>query len=125
MEIQNDISRSNRRLFPFTEYNPFDPWYKRLRLQIFGESGKEFVERSQLINKADVLYESLKVGKAVSTASTVFLTGNSPWNSPGLSPIATTIRLNPGALDAFNNAIASITEQKLSSIPSSPNLNIT
>jgi hypothetical protein len=123
MDIQNDINRSNRRLFPFTENNPFDPWYKKLRLQFFGESGKEFVYRTQLIDQADSVYHALKIdkGKSIEFSSTIFSTPNSAWNSPGvLSPIATTIGLNPNALDAFNSAAVAITEQKLSSIPSSP-----
>jgi|ERR1700733_836699 len=121
MEVQNDIARSNRNMFPFTENNPFDPRYKKLRLYYFG--GKEFIERSQLINKADALYESLRV-KGKSIGNTLFSASNSPWssniNSPVLSPIANTIGLHSSVLDAFNAATTSITQEKLLSIPNSP-----
>lgn len=130
MEIQNDYSRANRRLFPFTEYNPLDPWYKRLRLQFFGESGKEFIERNQLINKADAVYESLKVGKgkAVDTAQSLWSNPSSTWNSPkftprgALSPLPNIIGLNNDAIDAFNRANAGLVEKKLSSIPGTPKM---
>lgn len=129
MEVQNDINRANRRYFPFTEHNPLDPWYRKLRLHFFGESGKEFIDRAQLINKADSVYNTLKVGKGKAiefSSNTVFSTGNTPWNSPGvLSPLATTIGLNPGVLDPFSSASAAILEQKLSSIPNSPMASLT
>jgi hypothetical protein len=43
MQNQANIleNRSNQSLYPYTENNPFDPWYKKLRLSIYGETAND------------------------------------------------------------------------------------
>ena len=126
MEIQNNYISANRKLYPFTEYNPIDPWYKKLRLQLFGESGKEFIDRNQLIIKADAVYESISVGKGktVDVGTTIWSAKTTPWSTPSrvLSPLPNIIGLSSEATDAFNRATAGLTERKLASIPSTPKM---
>ena len=121
MEIQNEYTRADRRYYPFTENNPFDSWFKKMKLQLFGESSAEFIERNQLKLKADAVYESLKIGKG-KAVDTLFSATSSTWNSPKstLSPLPNIVGLNSGAIDAFNRATAGLTERKLSAIPSLP-----
>jgi hypothetical protein len=42
----------NNRLYPFTEYNPFRPWYHRIKVIMFGESVAERLERLDIREQA-------------------------------------------------------------------------
>ena len=103
MEVQNDYLRANRNLYPFTEHNPFDSWFKKFRLSYIGESAPEFVERTRVRMYADKVYESLKVtkGKMVDYqgGSPIFSAQNSPYLSTSSTP-AITVGLNTMAINA-------------------------
>ena len=45
MESQRDLAHSNTAFFPHTANNPFDPWYKKLRLAVLGETLSERNQR--------------------------------------------------------------------------------
>jgi len=103
MEVQNDLNRANRNLYPFTEHNPFDSWFKKFRLSYIGESAPEFVERTRVRMHADRIYESLRVtkGKAIDIggATPIFSAQNSPYLSTSTTP-AITLGLNTMAINA-------------------------
>ena len=141
MDVQNDMTRSNRTLYPFTENNPCDSYLKRLRIRWLGETSSEITSRIKAIAAADSEYESIRVGKAASSVSELSpisswsgLLGPRPltlpessiqkvWsatNSPGVSEVglpATDSPLNPGAV--FGAKLSS-TSIALSKVPATP-----
>jgi len=63
LQKQNDMVTADRRYYPFTEINPILPWYKQLKVQLFGESVSESLERFKYRQVADRIYDSLQVSK--------------------------------------------------------------
>jgi len=63
LQKQNDMVTADRRYYPFTEINPILPWYKQLKIQLFGESASESLERFQARQVADRIYDSIQISK--------------------------------------------------------------
>jgi len=88
IEKQNDMVTADRRYYPFTENNPFLPWYKKLKLQLIGESVTESLERFKDRTIAERIYNSLQVSKGKYTdvtAATPLLTPNNWIGSVGIN----------------------------------------
>jgi hypothetical protein len=100
LDVQFDYIRADRKLYPFTENNPFDSWSTKLRKAYVGESSQEFLERTQLKMHADRIYESLRVTKG----KMVDFGGASPalslWsgqNTPGYITPTVAVGLHPSS----------------------------
>ena len=122
MEVQNDYNRANRSLYPFTNRNPFDSWFKRTKTYYIGEGSKDFVERLQLKNYADRVYDSIQIkGKGVDLGgtSTIFSAPGSPYLSGNTTP---TGGLSPVGLNLSKNLPVSdlVTQVKLTALSHSP-----
>lgn len=63
MDVQNDPAYANRNYYPFTENNPFDPWYKKVKTAVFGESTFDSFQRLKDKAYAERVYEAVKVSK--------------------------------------------------------------
>jgi hypothetical protein len=63
MDIQNNPVTANRNYYPFTEVNPFLPWYKKLKVVVFGESTFDALQRLKDKTYADRIYESITISK--------------------------------------------------------------
>jgi len=70
---------ADRRYYPFTEINPYLPWYQQLKIKLFGESVSESLERFKVRQVADRIYDSLQVSKGKFR------------NVSGLTPVTTPI----------------------------------
>lgn len=128
MEIQNDLNRANRRLYPFTTNNPFNSYFTRLRIHYFGENVSEWTTRSQRIMDAERIYNSLSISRGkmidISGGTPIFSTNTSLHNSPSITP-ATVIGLNPTSSIAgpsLTNIPGLATQAKLSSISPTPSI---
>ena len=83
MEVQNDYNRANRSLYPFTPRNPFNSWFKRTRIYYFGEGANELIERTQLKNHADRIYDTISVkGKGIDLSNTGTIEATSIFSAP-------------------------------------------
>jgi hypothetical protein len=125
MEVQSDYNRADRNLYPFTDVNPFDSYFKKFRLHYFGESSQEFIERTQLRMYADRIYESLKIskGKAIEIggATPIFSSVNSPIISTSTTP-ATVLGLHPTITSIVDTINTATVERKLSSLSPTPSV---
>jgi hypothetical protein len=84
MNYQSDPVTQNRKLYPFTENNPFLPWYKKLKVAMFGEGTFESFQRIKDQAMADQWYEAITIGKGK------YVGGITPASSSGsLTPTAT------------------------------------
>lgn len=124
MEVQNDYVRSNMSLYPFTNNNPYDSWFKKLRLHWLGETQAEITQRNLLLEYANRTIEDvMKSGKGKSVEQIT-----NAWSSNVSSPLPPIIGLPPafpsggGLVDALNVAEYNRTASKLSTIPSTPGL---
>jgi len=79
MQVQENPVTANRRLYPFTEVNPFLPWYKQLKITYIGESVSEALQRFKDQEMCEHLYNSLKVSKGKLSS----VIGGSPVSTPG------------------------------------------
>jgi hypothetical protein len=120
MQVQNDYIRADRALYPFTEVNPFDSWFKRLRLHYYGETISEWTQRTEAKLGADYVYNSLSVSKG----KAIDVSGGTPLFSahttPAVTP-ATVLGLHPSTsslVDAVNTATVSNTLSKIPTVPS-------
>jgi hypothetical protein len=100
LDVQYDLNRADRTLYPFTENNPFDSWTTKLRKAYIGESSEEFIERTRIKMFADRVYESLRVTKG----KMVDFGGASPalslWsgqNTPGYITPTVAVGLHPSS----------------------------
>jgi hypothetical protein len=122
MDTQYDYIQADRRFYPFTEVNPFNSWFKRLRISYFGETMQEWTERTQFKMHAERVYESIRItkGKAIDVGGITPIFSYTPTAS--FTPVAA-IGLHPSTsslVDAVNAATVSNT---LSNIPNVPNVN--
>jgi len=85
LQKQNDMVTADRRYYPFTELNPILPWYKQLKIQLFGESVSESLERFKARQVADKIYDSLQVSKGKFRD----VTGLTPVTTPIYTPTPT------------------------------------
>lgn len=63
MDMQNDPVYANRNYYPFTENNPFNPWYKKVKTAVFGESTFDSLQRLKDKAYAERIYESIRISK--------------------------------------------------------------
>jgi len=63
MDKQNVMETADRRYYPFTKLNPYLPWIDQLRINLFGESVFESMERFKAREYADRVANSLSVSK--------------------------------------------------------------
>jgi hypothetical protein len=68
IERQNHMETADRTLYPFTAVNPYLPWYQQLKIQLFGESISESLQRFKARTYAERIYNSLQVSKGKFTA---------------------------------------------------------
>lgn len=100
------------RFFPFTEVHPFDPWYERLRVSIFGESSYERATRLRMKDQiiqgffVPTIKASAQVTPHISSvglegSTSVFNRLHSLPSTPTLSPLpniaSTNLPIMPGA----------------------------
>lgn len=50
MQKQSLPAYSDRRYYPFTEVNPYSPWYSKFKIAVFGESSAENLERNNVLH---------------------------------------------------------------------------
>jgi hypothetical protein len=118
MDLQNNPVSADRRYYPFTEVNPFLPWYKKLKVAVFGEGTFDSLQRLKDKTYADRIYESITISKGKYkmveglTPSTTPIPGTSTpgWASVGVG-IKPTFVNYIDALHDFNveNKLKSIT----------------
>jgi len=92
MEYQSNPVTQNRRLYPFTENNPFLPWYKKVKVAMFGEGTFDSFQRIKDQAMVDQWYEAITVGKGkyvggITPADTPLPSGvNTPniWTNVGV-----------------------------------------
>jgi hypothetical protein len=121
LDVQFDMVRSDRKLYPFTENNPYDGWLTKLRKAYVGESNVEFLERTRLAFNADRVYEYLRVSKG----KMVDMGGITPiWSAvttPSyLTPTAVGLHASTSSLVEHVNSI--VTSTKLASISPTPSV---
>ena len=63
MDVQNNPATANRNYYPFTEVNPFLPWYMKLKVAVLGESTFDSLQRLKDKTYADRIYESITISK--------------------------------------------------------------
>lgn len=63
IDLQNNPVSADRRYYPFTEVNPFLPWYKKLKVAVFGEGTFDALQRLKDKTYADRVYESITISK--------------------------------------------------------------
>ena len=61
MASQNNMNTADTRYYPFTENNPFAPWYSKWSIALFGESDAAKISREQLKVTATSWYEQIRV----------------------------------------------------------------
>ena len=61
MERQNNPVTADFRYYPFTENNPFAPWYSKWNIALLGESAADHLTRMNLKDKATNIYDQIKV----------------------------------------------------------------
>src|ERR1700753_97381 len=131
METQNNMNTANRKLYPFTSDNPYNSWFKKLRIHYLGETPVEITERISAINYADRAYDHIiKVqdlkGKGVDRGAstnglTIWSNKTTPVTSPALSSIGLPLpEIGEGLVERINYAQAQNTATKIASLPSSP-----
>lgn len=136
MDVQNDIARAERSLYPFTENNPFDSWFKRLRIHYFGETAAETADRLNAKQIAEGVYHQIKVSRggteAISQASTsrlgetIFSVPNTPTpGSPALPTNTLGLSMPSPYISPFSPVLPAATVEQLNNLstlsaPSSP-----
>lgn len=84
MDYQSNPITKNRRLYPFTENNPYLPWYKKLKVAMFGEGTFDGLQRLKDHAKAEQWYEAIRNGKSHITV------GATPADSLANTPLPIT-----------------------------------
>jgi hypothetical protein len=131
MEMQNDMNRSDRRFYPFTDVNPLDSKVTKLRKYFIGESTAEFFERTRARQYAERIYEGLRL-----TGKDSLVGGSTPipwdryrtltptiWGTGLQTPINTSLNIPStisGLLETWNLPGEELIERKLSKIPQLP-----
>ena len=83
MAAQDRIETADRKYYPFTTNNPFDPWYVRITKTLFGETDIEYNRRLSLLknNAGEAAYTAVKVKN-----TTVGIGNSNPIATP-LTPL--------------------------------------
>jgi hypothetical protein len=86
MDLQNNPVTADRNYYPFTEVNPFLPWYSKVKVAILGEGTFDALQRLKDKTYAERIYESIRISKGKYTD----VVGLSPAVSPipGFTPSA-------------------------------------
>jgi hypothetical protein len=128
MNKQNDMVTADRRFYPFTEINPYLPWYKQLKTHLIGESVSESLERFKDRTIAERVYNSLQVSKGKFTdvtAATPLLTptpnnwiGSVGIKTPTIGSGMTTPNLG---FNIFDQISSETIQNRLNSLTPTPN----
>jgi hypothetical protein len=112
MDQQSSVNFDNR-FYPFTENNPFNPWYTKLRLSILGETNFEQSVRNHV--KRDILN-----GIVSPLSESPRITHSMPA-SPSVANIGLGFGVNTGdAFEASTSYFKTVT--KIASLPGTPKL---
>jgi hypothetical protein len=125
MEVQKDYVRAETHLYPFTEVNPFNSWFKRIRVNWLGETSSELAERLKLKELAYEMYNKIAVknstniveGSATITSGRISPSGWTPTASP---LITNALGLHPFTPLNLPNIGVITTLDTLKSLPSTP-----
>jgi hypothetical protein len=128
MQKQNDMVTADRRFYPFTETNPFLPWYKQLKINLLGESVSESLERFKDRTIAERIYNSLQVSKGKFTDVTAVTplltpTPNNWIGSVGINTPTIGSGINTPAIgfNFFDNINSENLQNRLNSLTPTPN----
>jgi hypothetical protein len=92
MEYQNNPVTANKNYYPFTEINPYLPWYKKLKVAILGEGTFDALQRLKDKTYAERIYDSIKISKGKYTDVVGLTPADTPlpaatpnaWNTVGV-----------------------------------------
>jgi hypothetical protein len=117
MERQNQITSSDLRYYPFTEVNPYDSWFNKLRIKWLGENTYELANR--LRDKAAAMRETNLPRIVESIQSSPVINDLAPlsgFNTPRLG-LGLKFTSSTGLLETIE---ASSSWNKLSSLENTP-----
>jgi len=117
MERQNQITSSDMRYYPFTEVNPYDSWFNKLRIKWLGENTYELANR--LRDKAAAMRETNlpRIVESIQPSPVINdLAPLSGFNTPRLG-LGLKFTSSTGLLETIE---ASSSWNKLSSVASTP-----
>lgn len=102
LDRQSKINTYDDRFYPFTNINPYAPWWERLRMQIFGESLAEINER--MIDKDFAMrdYLAIAVDKTAKGSQT-------PVSTDTLTPNIAALGIKNVSGSSFMDAIEAST----------------
>ena len=63
MDYQNNLNTANRGLYPFTENNPYLPWYKKFKIALLGAGTLNSLQRLKDKTFAERMHENIKISK--------------------------------------------------------------
>ena len=122
IENQNDLVTADRRFYPFTEINPYDSYFKRLRISWLGETTYELSNRMREKAYAIRELEQLRVTNPYSPISDSYgvLAPLSGFGTPSIGNVGL-YRSGSGIVDMIG-ASSSYNEvfNKVSSLPPTP-----
>lgn len=81
LDYQLKPAQANFKLYPYTVENPFDSWFKKLNISIFGESSNDAIERIRLKRLAFADLDHLRVRVDTPSIASVGLGTYSPFPS--------------------------------------------
>lgn len=70
MDRQYDYVQANRKFYPFTDDNPHDSWFKKIKLVLYGEPENERLDRLAKLDYANRVHDQLKVNRLPRTPGT-------------------------------------------------------
>ena len=125
IERQNNISTQDLRYYPFTEINPYAPWYSKIKSLIFSETAAEYKERMLIRSAA---WQELSNILDKNSGGIMQSVTNSGYNTPmpGIwTPANVGIGMKSVSGSTFVDQIAATTSysnlmEKFSSVPSTP-----
>ena len=119
--LQQGTNSANTKLYPFTEINPYAPWYSRIKTLWFGETAVETAARTQIAYELWQEIMPYARDNRLSVPASPLI--NNEWT---LSPILGSINLRETfqpistVLSGFEQATLAHLD-KVTSLPSTPN----
>lgn len=111
MEQQYSVDYDNR-FYPFTEVHPYNPWYKKLKIYLLGETTFEQSTRNLL--KRDILHGFIPLADTPRIITSVPV-------SPSVGQLGLSLGVNSGdALESTTSYLSTLT--KISSVPNTPSM---
>jgi hypothetical protein len=110
IETQQSSDYDNR-FYPFTQADPFKPWYSRLRILLFGETASEIDTR---MHAKDIAFRTM-----MPTNFSGSVTSGSITPSIGIIGLGTPIPSGSGFMDNVTNSFSNISS-KFNTVPSTP-----